>query len=119
MGMTEITANVAGPQGAENVTFLVNSGAMYSVLPHDVWQALGLEATRRERFVLADGTEIQRAMSECVVTLTEGRTTTPVVLGEAGDVALLGVVTLEELGLVLDPFKRSLYKARNYLLRVA
>ncbi len=117
--MTEVAGTVTGPEGAENVTFLVDSGAMYTVLPHDVWQALGLDATRLERFVLADGTGIERPMSECVITLPEGRTTTPVVLGEPGDVALLGVVTLEELGLVLDPFKRSLHKARNYLLRIA
>jgi clan AA aspartic protease len=117
--MTEITGEVTGPHGAANVTFLVDSGAMYTVLPHEVWRALGLDATRRERFALADGTGIERPMSECIITLPEGRTTTPVVLGEPGDVALLGVVTLEELGLVLDPFKRSLYKARNYLLRIA
>jgi hypothetical protein len=35
-----------------------------------------------------------------------------VVLGEDGDQALLGVVTLEELGLVFNPFQRSLQPAR-------
>ena len=30
------------------------------------------------------------------------------ILGEAGDEPLLGVITLENLGLVLDPFKRTL-----------
>jgi hypothetical protein len=31
-----------------------------------------------------------------------------VILGEPGDEPLLGVITLEVLGLVLDPFKRTL-----------
>jgi hypothetical protein len=33
---------------------------------------------------------------------------TPVILGEPSDPAILGVVTIENLGLVLDPFSRTL-----------
>jgi len=38
-----------------------------------------------------------------------------VILGEAGDEALLGVVTLEILGLILHPFNRTLQPARLLL----
>jgi hypothetical protein len=38
-----------------------------------------------------------------------------VILGEPGDEALLGVVTLENLGLVLHPFSRTLQPARMLL----
>jgi len=38
-----------------------------------------------------------------------------VIFGEAGDEALLGVVTLEILGLVLRPFNRTLQPARLLL----
>ena len=44
-----------------------------------------------------------------------GRGHTPVILGEPGDEALLGMVTLEVLGLVLDPFKRTLRPMRALL----
>ena len=37
------------------------------------------------------------------------------ILGEAGDEALLGAVTLEILGLVLHPFKRTLEPMRMML----
>jgi hypothetical protein len=37
------------------------------------------------------------------------------VLGEPGDEALLGVVTLENLGLVLNPFDRTLRPMRAML----
>ena len=40
---------------------------------------------------------------------------TPVILGEPRDDALLGVVTLEEMGLVLNPFERSLQPMRARL----
>jgi clan AA aspartic protease len=106
--MTYIDVTVRGPLGERTVEFLVDSGAMYSLVPVDVWPAIGLEAKRTQRFTLADGTHITRAVSECHVTLPQGETHTPVILGEEGDEPLLGVVTLENLGLVLDPFRREL-----------
>jgi predicted aspartyl protease len=52
---------------------------------------------------------IERRISECFLMLSQGETHTPVILGESGDEALLGVVTLEELGLVFNPFNRTLH----------
>ena len=39
----------------------------------------------------------------------------PVILGEPGDEALLGVVTLEMIGLVFNPFTRTLHPMRLLL----
>jgi hypothetical protein len=39
----------------------------------------------------------------------------PVILGEPGDSALLGVVTLENLGLVFNPFTRTLHPMKLLL----
>jgi clan AA aspartic protease len=113
VGLTYIDGVVTGPRAQRTVTFLVDTGAQYSLLPHDVWTALGLEAVRTRAFHLADGTRIERAISECLIELPRiddetPRGHTPVILGEPGDVALLGVVTLESLGLVFNPFDRSL-----------
>ena len=66
-------------------------------------------------FVLADGTAIERDVSECHLALPQGDGHSPVILGEHGDEALLGVVTLEILGLVLHPFNRTLQPARMLL----
>jgi predicted aspartyl protease len=113
VGLTFIDGVVAGPKGQSTLRFLIDTGAQYSLLPLAVWTSLGLEPTRRLAFNLADGTRIERAVSECVIELPEvggekPRGHTPVILGEPGDVALLGVVTLENLGLVFNPFDRSL-----------
>jgi len=97
------------------VRFLVDSGAKYSVLPADDWRALALTPIRRATFVLADGTQIERNISECRIALPQGEGYSPVVLGESGDEALLGVVTLENLGLILHPFNRTLQPARLLL----
>jgi clan AA aspartic protease len=98
------------------VRFLVDSGATYSLLPQDVWQGIELKPLREHTFTLADGTTISRKVSECYINLPQGEGHTPVILGEDGDEALLGVVTLEILGLVFDPFKRTLRPMRMLLV---
>jgi len=111
MGMTYIEATVRGPQGEERVTLLIDSGARYTLLPERVWRKIGLTQKREHQFGLADGSTITRAVSECEILLPQGRCHTPVVLGQPQDPeALLGVVTLEELGLVFDPFSRVINK---------
>lgn len=113
MGITYIQGLVSGPKGKQSeVKFLVDSGATYSVLPQNVWQAIGLEPKRKMTFTLADGTMIERSISEVFLKLPQGEAHTPVVLGENGDHALLGVVTLEILGLVFNPFDRTLQPMR-------
>ena len=83
VGITFINGVVAGPSGVHvTVEFMVDSGAQYTLLPHDVWNTIGLSPKRRERFTLADGTHIERDVSECHLTLPQGDGHTPVILGE-------------------------------------
>jgi predicted aspartyl protease len=116
VGLTYVDGLVSGPSGASRtVRFMVDSGAKYSPLPLADWRAIDLAPKRRMTFALADGTLIDRDVSECHITLPQGEGHTPVILGEAGDEALLGVVTLEILGFVLNPFNRTLQPARLLL----
>ena len=64
--------------------------------------------TESFQFALADGTKIKRDVSEYKIALNGTERHSPVILGVPGDEPLLGVITLEILGLVLDPFKRTL-----------
>lgn len=57
---------------------------------------------------LADGTLLTRDVSECVFSFEGAEATSPAILGKENDEALLGVVTLENLGLVLNPLERTL-----------
>ncbi|MBI4558786.1 MAG: aspartyl protease family protein [Candidatus Hydrogenedentes bacterium] len=116
MGVTYVEGQVSGNGGKqETVRFLVDSGATYSLLPKSVWTSLGLEPKRRLSFALADGTTVERSVSEAFVVFPQGEGHTPVILGEEGDEALLGAVTLEILGLVLNPFDRTLRPMRLLL----
>ena len=116
MGVVRVDMEVRGNGGApQAVEFLVDSGAVYSVLPWRVWRGLGLKPQRRLKFALPDGTTITRRVSECRFTYAGITASSPVVLGERRDEALLGTVTLETLGLVLNPFERTLRPMRMML----
>ncbi len=118
MGITYVQGTVTGPTGKEaSLEFLVDSGAPYTLLPYQAWQAIELTPDQSMGFRLADGTRVERRLSECLISLPQGQRHTPVVLGEPGDdQPLLGVVTLEELGLMLNPFSRTLEPMRMLLL---
>lgn len=94
----------------------VDSEATYTLLPEEVWQAIGLSPKREHTFTLADGSMIIRKVSKGYPILPQGERHTPVISGEADDEARLGGVALEILGLVLDPFKRRLQPTRMSLI---
>jgi clan AA aspartic protease len=112
VGLVSVIAKVSGPLGSEVLEFLVDSGATYSLLPEAVWKSIGLLPKREMTFSLADGSKMTRQISECLFEFDENESHTPVILGEGGDEALLGVITLENMGLILNPFKRQLQPMR-------
>ena len=115
MGLVYINATVSNNGQSASLEFLMDSGAKYTLLPLATWKALGLEPMESMRFLLADGTAIERQLSECKITLLEKSRHTPVILGEGADEPLLGVITLEEFGLTLNPFDRTLHPGRMIL----
>jgi predicted aspartyl protease len=111
VGLTVLTievANPAAPERREAVEFLVDSGAVYSFVQRQVLEHLGIQAHSRERFRLADGSTIERDRGDALFLYAGRRGAAPVVFGEPGDATLLGAVTLESLGLVLDSVRRNL-----------
>src|SRR5438309_11981530 len=113
MGITYAEAEVSNEAGmVQKVRFLLDSGAAYSVLPQEVWRALGLRPTRTVDFALADGSIIQRDVSHCFIKFQDERAPSPVVLGELIDAALLGKLTIEIMGYVLDLVQRTIRTSR-------
>lgn len=113
MGLTHVNGTVSSSTLSDQaVTFLVDSGASYSLLPKSVWSRLNLTPDELFECILADGQRIFRPMSECKISVLGKSRTTPVILGEEDDEALLGVISLEQMGFVLDPFKRKLLPMR-------
>lgn len=111
MGFTQLAVRVANPRTpgrAADITMLGDSGALYSVVPAAVLHRLGIRPERRETFTLADGTTVRRQIGGAMFEVAGRRGLSSVMFGRAGDSVLLGVVTLEELGLMIDPLRQRL-----------
>jgi clan AA aspartic protease len=111
MGLTVLeveVANPARPEITEKVEFLIDSGAIYSVVPSPVLERLGIRPLMAQEFRLADGSKILRKKGVAVFKRGERAGGADVVFGEEGDSTLLGAFTLEALGLSLDPLRREL-----------
>jgi clan AA aspartic protease len=103
------------PKFAE-VEFLIDSGAVYSIVPRTILAELGIESHRKREFLLADGTRIEREIGDAFFEYQGEGGAAPVIFGEEGDAALLGVTTLESLALVLNPFKRELFPMKSLMV---
>lgn len=111
MGLTVLeieVGNPANPKVTERVEFLIDSGAVYSVVPAPILEKLGIKPLAEEEFRLATGDKVVRKKGIALFKYGDKVGGADVIFGQAGDQQLLGAFTLEALGLVLDPLKREL-----------
>ena len=111
MGVTFVRVTVGNPavQGrGEEVQCLVDSGAVYSLIPETVLSRLHIEPHSTREFVLANGEIIRRRLATATFEYEGRRGDSTVIVGEPGDDPVLGATTLEGFGLVLDLFRREL-----------
>ena len=111
MGLTVLkveVGNPATPEATEEIQFLIDSGAIYSVVPSAILDRLNIKPLTTQEFRLADGTTINRRKGIALFKYGERIGGADVIFGEEGDAVLLGMFTLEALGLSLDPLRREL-----------
>ncbi len=111
MGLTVLeieVGNTATPEITEKLEFLIDSGAIYSVVPTPILERLGIKPFAEQTFRLADGSKIVRKKGGALFKYHEQVGGADVIFGEDGDCLLLGALTLAALGLTLDPMRREL-----------
>jgi len=111
MGLTDLEIDVANPARMDTwkpLELLIDSGAIYSVVPRPILEDLGIAPIARQEFRLASGTKVSREKGVAVFRYGDRVGGADVIFGEEGDLQLLGAFTLEALGLGLDPLKREL-----------
>jgi len=122
MGLTVLeveVGNPAKPEVTEKLQFLVDSGAIYSVVPTPLLEKLEIKPLAEQKFRLADGTEIIRKKGGALFKYQARIGVADVTFGEEGDITLLGAFTLEALGLALDPLKRELRQLPMILAKIS
>lgn len=117
MGTFSIVVGVKalGSPKRREVKVVVDTGAHLSVIPTRVLESLELKPQWRRQFVLANGEKIERDVGIAVFQCNGLEGASEVIFGEGTDKPLLGALTLESLGLKVNPRKRRV-EQQDFLL---
>jgi predicted aspartyl protease len=110
MSITFLKAKIINPEHpkrSQECEFLVDSGAVYSVVPQSILKKLGIKPTSFQEFILANGEVVRKPVGNAYFEYGDKIRAAPVIFGDKG-VFLLGATTIEALGMILDPIRREL-----------
>ena len=119
MGTVHSRVRVANPASrglTEELELLVDTGATFTVVPTELWLRLGLTAEFTRRLRTADGRVLERGQGNAYVEVNGLAGVVPVIEGGNGDLPVLGVTTLEILGLAVDPISQILVPTEHLYL---
>lgn len=111
MGMTHVNVQISNPgNGAhtQTVECLVDTGAFFSIVPRSLLRSAGIRPRRKQVFTLANGRTMTRQVGDALFRYGKYEGAAPVIFGEKHDKALLGVLSIEAMGLEIDPVKKRL-----------
>ena len=121
MGIMRVNAIVRNPADLERAwegMFLVDTGAINSVVPRRHLEAIGLSPMDSRVYGLADGSEIRFDITYGLIEFMEGRTANDIVMLDDDDAEpLLGVTVLESLGIEIDARNEQLTKLPSTRMR--
>ena len=117
MGTVTVTIQVGDLQGHqfEELDIIVDTGSTYTAVPRAMLERLGVPIQRSMPSQTADGRIVQVDIGQTIVRLEGFEFYTPVIFAAENEPSLLGVVTLEEAGLAVDPVNGRLIT--THLLR--
>ena len=117
MGTVTVTIQVGNLQGHqfEELDIIVDTGFTYTAVPRAMLERLGVPIQRSMPSQTADGSIVPVDIGQTIVRLEGIEFYTPVIFAAENEPSLLGVVTLEEAGLVVDPVNGRLIP--THLLR--
>ena len=113
MGVTHIDVTVRNPADRTRSwegRFLVDTGAIDSLVPRSCLEAIGIEPEGQRVYELADGTEIAMDIAGARLEFMGEWTAGLIIFGDADAEPLLGVTALESAGIEVDPQSQRLKK---------
>ena len=117
MGLFYQTFQIGPKDGSRlaEVTAMVDTGSIYTLLPADFLEDLGISPEWSNEFELADGREVRLGMANVTIRLNDEERIRVCIFGPLDCQPLLGADTLEGFGLMADPVNRRLVPARLFL----
>ena len=113
MGMMKARVKVANSREPDRFfeeDFWIDTRALYSFVPEDYLEGIGVEPSATRRLVPADGRQETRLLEFCdfQVEGLEGSIPCPVIFAPKGSLFLLGATALENFGVEVDPIEKRL-----------
>jgi predicted aspartyl protease len=103
-------SNSKSPDRFFEEEFWVDTGALYSFVPEDFLERIGVEPSGKRNLILADGRQDTRLLGFCdfQVEGLDGSIPCPVIFAPKGSLFLLGATALENFGVDADPVRKTL-----------
>ncbi|MCX7000403.1 MAG: hypothetical protein NT106_08940 [Candidatus Sumerlaeota bacterium] len=103
-------SNSKNPKSFFDEEFWIDTGALYSFVPEDCLQRIGVEPSVPRNLVLADGRQETRLLGFCDFQIEglEGSIPYPVIFAPKGSLFLIGATALENFGVEVDPLQKRL-----------
>lgn len=120
-GVTYVTvsvSNLAKDATPFEAQFLVDTGAVDCLGPRDKLVAAGIQPEGKKVYDLADGKPIELEYGFARVSFLGNETVAQIIFGPEGVEPLLGVVALENTGVLVDPVSQSLKRLPAIPLKV-
>ncbi len=113
MGMFKKKVRVANSKSPEQFfeeEFWVDTGALYSFVPEDFLERIGIEPSVKRNLILADGRQDTTLLGFCDFQIEdlEGTIPCPVIFAPKGSLFLLGATALENFGVDADAIQKKL-----------
>ncbi len=117
MGLFHQTFQIGPKDGSRlaETTAMVDTGSIYTLLPANFLEDLGISPEKVSEFELADGREVRLGMADVLVRIDDEEHIRICIFGPPDCEPLLGADTLEGFGLMADPVNRRLVPARLFL----
>jgi clan AA aspartic protease len=115
VGIFSVRIEIGDPQSLrfEPLDALVDRGSTNTAVPASVLRRLGVAPQYRQAFELADGSVVESDVGRTWVKVNGRQEFTQVVFAEESSEPLLGMITLEEMALGIDPMRRELVPVRK------
>jgi len=105
-------------ENAVTVSMLVDTGATFSVIPEALADAVGIKRLRRSATItLAAGRRVKLDAGTAIFRIGGREAPATILIGDVVE-PILGVQTLEALGLTVDSRRRRLTPSRHYAVRL-
>lgn len=113
MGTFSVELEVGNPEREQFVPIqaMVDTGAIYTMIPEDILDGLGIPRLETDIFELADDSLVEYWLGSAFVRIQGRALPVPVVFARPGNTPLLGATALEIFRLVADPVNEQLIPA--------